>query len=322
VAAFNSWLSRINQFFFFSRTTDAEFPTTPEARRIASSYLRRVMFALGLALIAYASLVYFTPLSAVACFTLGLVVECVFCCRAFAQANREAGAAIAARGSLAGTPAPSQSVAVSLTERSVFTRPLMVMLVLAPIFAAAVWLISMQVAHLGFGAFADAVAAEKADFLTGLGIGMLAACLMLFVQLRYFSRHRSPFARFTANGCVQLGWLGALTIAFSAVTVPMHLLVTKEIKLALLGVALGVAMLRLVYCWAKMRMFTPPAVERGGDEFWRWGLFYYNPADPTLFIQHRSGPGYTVNFAKGMAWVMALLVVADFGYLVCIHLHR
>jgi len=54
-------------------------------------------------------------------------------------------------------------------------------------------------------------------------------------------------------------------------------------------------------------------VEQNGDDFWRWGLFYNNAADPALFIQARTGPGYTLNFGKSLAWPIA---VAVFGYFV------
>jgi uncharacterized membrane protein len=102
----------------------------------------------------------------------------------------------------------------------------------------------------------------------------------------------------------------------------MHLVVTREIRGILLGVVMLIALARLAYCWASARLFTPPDIERNGDRFWHWGLFYYNPSDPTLFIQHRAGPGYTLNFANKFSWTLPALVLADFIFLACIHLRR
>jgi hypothetical protein len=39
---FYLWLSRINQFFFFSRTVPEIFRTTPEARDIETHYCRGI----------------------------------------------------------------------------------------------------------------------------------------------------------------------------------------------------------------------------------------------------------------------------------------
>lgn len=327
VAAFNSWTSRINQFFFFSRTVDADFPATPAARKITGQYLRLVRLGFAVSLIAFSAMSVLTPASLYACFFTALVVECVGCCAAFGKAHAAAGKALAALAARAPVEAGNRAeqptaVAVQLRDPGTFTRHLIAMLALAPFAAAAAWLIPMTALHMGFSAFSDVIGANRAEFLTGLGLGLMAGSLLLYVQLRYFSRHRSPMARFTARGCVLLAWLGAASIAVSTLSVPLHQVITMQVRLALVGIVLAIACARLVYGWAKLRMFPPPAIERHGDQFWRWGLFYYNPSDPTLFIQHRCGPGYTVNFANRLSWPVAMFILADMVFLVCIHLHR
>jgi uncharacterized membrane protein len=47
-----------------------------------------------------------------------------------------------------------------------------------------------------------------------------------------------------------------------------------------------------------------PAGDRTPDECWKWGLFYYNPADPALWVEKRFGIGWTVNFGKPSAWFL------------------
>ncbi len=46
------------------------------------------------------------------------------------------------------------------------------------------------------------------------------------------------------------------------------------------------------------------------DAHWKMGIFYYNPDDPALLVEKRFGIGYTMNFARGMAWlILALLIL-------------
>ena len=45
------------------------------------------------------------------------------------------------------------------------------------------------------------------------------------------------------------------------------------------------------------------------DSCWKLGLFYFNPDDPALFVEKRVGIGYTINFARGAAWVVLVLTV-------------
>jgi len=38
------------------------------------------------------------------------------------------------------------------------------------------------------------------------------------------------------------------------------------------------------------------------DKFWKWGVFYFNPNDPAVFVEKRFGLGTTLNFARWQAW--------------------
>lgn len=48
---------------------------------------------------------------------------------------------------------------------------------------------------------------------------------------------------------------------------------------------------------------------RGDDRFWKFGLFYFNPDDPTLFVEDRFGTGTGVNYARPLAKVLTCLAV-------------
>ncbi|MGH4139042.1 DUF5808 domain-containing protein [Clostridium sp.] len=36
-------------------------------------------------------------------------------------------------------------------------------------------------------------------------------------------------------------------------------------------------------------------LDRNDDKYWRFGIFYINKEDPTIFIEKRFGVGWTVN---------------------------
>lgn len=44
------------------------------------------------------------------------------------------------------------------------------------------------------------------------------------------------------------------------------------------------------------------------DQFWKMGLFYYNPADPSSIIENRFGVGTGFNFARG--WVKIITIIS------------
>ncbi|MEG0477301.1 MAG: DUF1648 domain-containing protein [Raoultibacter sp.] len=57
------------------------------------------------------------------------------------------------------------------------------------------------------------------------------------------------------------------------------------------------------------------------DAQWKLGVFYYNPADPNLFLPERFGIGWTCNFARPAVW--ALIIgggVLTIGFIVAITL--
>ncbi|MEC0093541.1 DUF1648 domain-containing protein [Paenibacillus macquariensis] len=46
------------------------------------------------------------------------------------------------------------------------------------------------------------------------------------------------------------------------------------------------------------------------DSHWKLGGIYYNPQDPSIWIEKRMGIGWTVNFARPMAWIILLATTA------------
>lgn len=52
-----------------------------------------------------------------------------------------------------------------------------------------------------------------------------------------------------------------------------------------------------------------PIGDRSLDRYWKAGVFYVNPGDPALFVEKRFGLGYTLNFARPMAWTLLAAIV-------------
>lgn len=44
--------------------------------------------------------------------------------------------------------------------------------------------------------------------------------------------------------------------------------------------------------------------DRAPDSCWKFGIFYYNPSDPSVFIPKRFGIGYTFNFGNRWTWIL------------------
>lgn len=55
------------------------------------------------------------------------------------------------------------------------------------------------------------------------------------------------------------------------------------------------------------------SITREDDKYWKLGSLYYNPEDPSVFIEKRFGIGWTMNWARPMSWIIMtglLLLIA------------
>ena len=51
-------------------------------------------------------------------------------------------------------------------------------------------------------------------------------------------------------------------------------------------------------------------VSRDDDQYWKWGIFYFNREDPAFFVEKRFGIGWTTNFANIWSWVFLIGIIA------------
>lgn len=58
-------------------------------------------------------------------------------------------------------------------------------------------------------------------------------------------------------------------------------------------------------------------IQRDDDIHWKLGMLYYNPADPTLWVEKRFGIGWTINHAHPIGKILTvIMVVVLFGTLI------
>lgn len=58
---------------------------------------------------------------------------------------------------------------------------------------------------------------------------------------------------------------------------------------------------KLVY--SQIKDFSDELTEVDEEKYWKWGVFYYNPEDPAIFVEKRFGIGSTFNMARWQTWV-------------------
>ncbi|WP_183575395.1 DUF5808 domain-containing protein [Mucilaginibacter sp. X5P1] len=56
--------------------------------------------------------------------------------------------------------------------------------------------------------------------------------------------------------------------------------------------------------------------DKNNYELWKWGIFYYNPNDPNVMVEKRSGLGWTFNFGHNVSLIiMGVILLTIIGTL-------
>jgi uncharacterized membrane protein len=293
--------------FLFGVTIDPEFRRTPEARRIVRRFRLFIAVSAAIAIgLALATGHMLWELLQVAGFIMALV--------------------IAHRRTMGHGAPPTRIVEADLTAPSEkFPGGIVAALVpAASLGALAIWasshwerLPSQIPVHWGLRGPDRWISRTPESVYDWLGIS--AALSLLFMLMAWGTLHWSRrastaqgrrFRRLTVQLVVVVGYLMAAQ-AWLALLAP-----GKANWLA--GAALAIAAVYLVLMIrALRRAAATPAGDRTPDACWKLGVFYFNPADPAVFVAKRFGVGYTFNFASRWSWVMlaAFCVVAVAGTL-------
>ena len=162
----------------------------------------------------------------------------------------------------------------------------------------------------GWKAIGDSLDGQGYSGMLGLATGMLAASVVFLAVFRTSARLRTTMAQYTVRAMTSLEWIATVLLVTLLVcnhyAVGISRGVGKGVILAAMVGALAVA----VWNQSRHKRFVPPPVEMGGDDRWRWGLFYVDRGDPALFVQSRCGAGYTLNYGRVAAWPISLGLVA------------
>jgi uncharacterized membrane protein len=134
-----------------------------------------------------------------------------------------------------------------------------------------------------------------------LGAIMVVFLMGLFMMMMWGSR-KSAQNRVARIVPVLAAWMMGATFSMVGV-LPLHKITPK----ALVSFAVGcVGVILAVTALSARRGWGPGAVpgELTPASCWHGGLIYYNPMDPALFVDKRSGLRMTLNFGNRLSWVV------------------
>jgi hypothetical protein len=155
---------------------------------------------------------------------------------------------------------------------------------------------------------------------TPLLLGAVHCGLMLLIALGIL--RASPRGRVAANAAagaqvrrVTLQFLVAgvwgMALVLAAVSVDRVLPDRPFGNLPPALISVGFIALAVPFVWRLIRIGR--TLGSGGDgtpdRCWKLGIFYFNPADPAIFLEKRFGIGYTINFGNRTTWLFIGLIV-------------
>lgn len=194
--------------------------------------------------------------------------------------------------------------------------------------------------HFNGKGLADAWSPKRpGTFLTGpaMQLVLLAVFAFAWISIRRSKQQidpSQPDASAEQNRRFRYAWSAFVLAAGNAMCwmfgmIPLSMLgmvpaswflsVTVGVTIAVLAASVW---LSIRYGQGGTRLRSAQAVDAGSvinrsdDRHWLFGVFYFNPEDPALFLEKRFGIGWTMNFGRPMAWVvvgmLVLLIVGSF----------
>jgi hypothetical protein len=306
---FYCWTSRINGLFFFGRTADAELRSSEAGRAITRQYLTSILLTtLAAAALAWQAGRHSRPSIAAATLLLEVVAFSAIFARANGEVRRIAHAtALQSREPVVEAPL-LQPLSYWIPGVSAILLP--ILLCLAALGAAVLSAAHGAGLRAGGTAFSDAVDRLGDSFLLGMATGMLASSSGILLIFRISARLRTRMAQYMVRSMFSLEWIASLLLIAVLISNRLGILISHRTEKSILAVAISAALAMAVWNQSRSRRFALPPVELGGDDRWRWGLFYVDTSDPALFVQSRCGAGYTLNFGRFAAWPISVGLVA------------
>jgi len=128
-----------------------------------------------------------------------------------------------------------------------------------------------------------------------------------------FRRRWSGFLFIASIGLIILFTVAQLSLIYS-----IHPTVLMIVFLVvIISVISGSVLLSITTGQGGSRIKLPTKIDAAvidydDDQYWKLGLFYFNKNDPTVFIEKRFGVGWSVNWARPLAWgfLIGILVIS------------
>jgi uncharacterized membrane protein len=148
-----------------------------------------------------------------------------------------------------------------------------------------------------------------------IGAGVITLLSVTVLSILYFSKRGSGSATDfgTRHRRMNIQLLAVVLWCLG----PLFCFVTLLPLLPPMGLWMEVPMLApvAVILFMTYRLYslsTEPAEGSDGtpEDCWKFGSIYYNPADPALMVEKRSGPGFTVNFGHPASWLLLAGILA------------
>lgn len=115
----------------------------------------------------------------------------------------------------------------------------------------------------------------------------------------------SGLAMIILFGFMQISILGIVKKPWLITAVPMVIALSIIISAIILSITTGQGGSKIS---VESDEFNN-VVNRDDDRHWKFGIFYYNPDDPALFVEKRFGIGWTNNFARPLSWIIIIGLV-------------
>ena len=180
--------------------------------------------------------------------------------------------------------------------------------------------------HMGFDGTVNDWA-EKTPLILWMPVlilGFMAACFVFshwtIARSKKWAEPGAPATSALAYGLfarAQSIYLvaGGVVIAVAMIAMPLSFMNVIDlgqaavfIMIAAIVLCVGAMAISLVYGQAGSRVFknmqTSDRLHVDDDRYWKFGVFYCNPDDASLFLPERFGVGWTLNWARPAVWAI------------------
>jgi uncharacterized membrane protein len=171
--------------------------------------------------------------------------------------------------------------------------------------------------HFNQSGAADAWEAKSVSLVMGPVFQQTVAAAVLFL-IGFFARLAPASVKGNpeaAPGYAPFRRIVSLFILAVAVVIETGFLFNELLYLGITGstrtaaaVTASLVVLLVIVLFAvffrMVRGKKPSGTVLDDDDKWVLGSFYFNPSDPSLFVEKRSGIGRTINFGRPAAWII------------------